>query len=346
MTFFRAFPILAPVKKPLQQALGWVAGYVGANVQFYGGALSLPVVVPAALAGLAAMSALALGGWLADATGGAILSELRRRARLRAPRPPSPSLRGTPTPEEFAADAAVRPRTLVVRLRIGSRLADLAPTLDRGNLYDVSPTGAKRIRGRGRGVRGWLEDNRVGMNYSTLMRYMRLAVRLRALLGLDEHLPLEWLLPGAAASANVPPALQAQCAAAKRKLARLMREHWNFSRLQSHVDRALGLRRLPRTGRAGAGGRTRPLDEVLAENTRRELADFLQARDLSPKLEALRQAAVARFLEAGQGGVSGPGIPCPAPATGSQGTGKKCRTGGLSAERRGRASWKPMDEGV
>ena len=49
MTFFRAFPILAPVKKPLQQALGWVAGYVGANVQFYGGALSLPVVVPAAL---------------------------------------------------------------------------------------------------------------------------------------------------------------------------------------------------------------------------------------------------------------------------------------------------------
>ncbi|MBR4190278.1 MAG: hypothetical protein IKQ55_09990 [Kiritimatiellae bacterium] len=283
------------MKKPLQQALGWVAGYVGANVQFYGGALSLPVVVPAALAGLAAMSAVALGGWLADATGGAILSELRRRARLRAPRPPSPSLRGTPTPEEFAADAAVRPRTLVVRLRIGSRLADLAPTLDRGNLYDVSPTGAKRIRGRGRGVRGWLEDNRVGMNYSTLMRYMRLVVRLRALLGLDERLPLEWLLPGATASAEVPPALQAQCAAAKRKLARLMRENWNFSRLQSHVDRALGLRRLPRPGRAG--GRMRPLDDALADNTRRELADFLQARDLPPKLEALRRKALAGLLE-------------------------------------------------
>ena len=100
MTFLLPFPILVPVKKPLKQALGWVAGYVGANVQFYGGALALPVVVPAALAGLAAMSAVALGGWLADATGGAILSELRRRARLRAPRPPSPSLRGTPTPEQ------------------------------------------------------------------------------------------------------------------------------------------------------------------------------------------------------------------------------------------------------
>ncbi len=330
----------------LKYALREAAGIAGDAARFYVGALALPVVVPAALAGLAAMSALALGGWLADATGGAILSELRRRARLRAPRPPSPSLRGTPTPEEFAADAAVRPRTLAVRLRIGSRLADLAPTLDRGNLYDVSPTGAQRIRGRGRGVRGWLEDNRVGMNYSTLMRYMRLAVRLRALLGLDERLPLEWLLPGGAVSAEVPPALQAQCASAKRKLARLMREHWNFSRLQSHVDGALGLRRLPRTGRTGAGRRARPLDEALAENTRRELADFLQARDLSPKLEALRQAAVARFLEAGQGGVSDSGIPCPAPATGRQGTGKKCRTGGLSAERRGRASWKPVDEGV
>ena len=335
--------MLPPMNTTVKYALREAAGIAGDVVRAYTLPLALPVVLPVAVAGIAALSAAALGSWLAD-SGQDILSELRRRARPRVPRPPSPSLRGTPTPEEFADDAALRPRTLAVRLRIGSRLADLAPTLDRGNLYDVSPTGAKRIRGRGRGVRGWLEDNRVGMNYSTLMRYMRLAVRLRALLGLDERLPLEWLLPGGAVSAEVPPALQAQCASAKRKLARLMQEHWNFSRLQSHVDRALGLRRLPRPGRAG--GRARPLDEVLAENTRRELADFLQARDLPPKLEALRQAAVAGFLEAEQGGVSGPGIPCPAPATGSQGTGKKCRTGGLSAERRGRASWKPVDEGV
>ena len=202
------------------------------------------------------------------------------------------SLRGTPAPEEFAADAAVRPRTLAVRLRIGSRLADLAPTLDRGNRYDVSPTGAKRIRGRGRGVRGWLEDNRVGMNYSTLMRYMRLAVRLRALLELDARLPLEWLLPGAAASAEVPAALQGQYATAKRKLAHLMRAHWNFSRLQAHVDGALGLRRLPRPGRA----KGQPLDGFLADNVRHELADFLQAGDLPPKLEALRRDALHSFM--------------------------------------------------
>jgi hypothetical protein len=280
------------MNKNLQYTLSEAAGIAGATARFYAGALALPVVVPVAVAGVAALSAAALGTWIAGATGRAILSELHRRARLRAPRPPSPSLRGTPTPKEFAADAAVRPRTLAVRLRIGSRMADLAPTLDRGNHYDVSPTGAKRIRGRGRGVRGWLEDNRIGMNYATLMRYMRLAVRLRTLLGLDERLPLEWLLPGAAVAGKVPLELQGQYAAAKRKLVRLMREHWNFSRLQSHVDRALGVRKLPRAGRSVG----KPLEEVLADNVRRELADFLQARDLPPKQEALRRKAVVGFL--------------------------------------------------
>ncbi len=280
------------MKKTVKHALREAAGIAGDTARFYVGALALPVVVPVAIAGVAALSVAALGSWIAGATGRAILSELRRRARLRAPRAPSPSLRGTPAPEEFAADAAVRPRTLAVRLRIGSRLADLAPTLDRGNRYDVSPTGAKRIRGRGRGVRGWLEDNRVGMNYSTLMRYMRLAVRLRALLELDARLPLEWLLPGAAAPAEVPAALQGQYATAKRKLAHLMRAHWNFSRLQAHVDGALGLRRLPRPGRA----KEQPLDGFLADNVRHELADFLQAGDLPPKLEALRRDALHSLM--------------------------------------------------
>ena len=41
----------------------------------------------------------------------------------------------------------------------------------------------------------------------------------------------------------------------------------------------------------------RPLDDALADNTRRELADFLQARDLPPKLEALRRKALAGLLE-------------------------------------------------
>lgn len=282
------------MNKTFQYALREATGIAGDAVRVSVGALALPVVVPVAVAGVAALSAAALGGWIARTTGRAVLSELRRRARLRAPRPPSPSLRGTPTGKELVADAAVCPRTLAVRLRIGSRLADLAPTLDRGNLYDVSPTGAKRICGRGRGVRGWLEDNRVGVNYSTVMRFMRLAVRLRALLGLDERLPLEWLLPGEAPAGKIPSELQGQYAAAKRRLARLMRTHWNFSRLQEHVDGALGLRRLPRPGRSGG----KPMDERLAENVRCELAGFLRDWNLPPRLEALRRESVAGFLEA------------------------------------------------
>ncbi len=280
----------------VKYALRSAAGTAGDVARAYALPLTLPVVLPVAVAGIAALSAAALGSWIAGAAGSAILSELRRRARLRAPRPPSPSLRGTPTPEEFADDAAVRPRTLSVRLRIGSRLADLAPTLDRANRYDVSPTGAKRLCGRGRGVRGWLADHRVGMNYSTLMRYMRLAVRLRTLLALDARLPLEWLLPDAESSAEVPAELRAPYAAARRRLAGLLRAHWNFSRLQAHVDEALGLHRLPRPGCAGTDGK--PLDGILAENVRRELSGFLQERDLPPKLEALRREALAGLLEA------------------------------------------------
>lgn len=289
--------MLPPMNNDLKHALREAAGIAGDVARAYSMPLALPVVLPVAVAGIAALSAATIGTWIAD-SGQTILSELRRRKRLRAPQPPSPSLRGTPTPEEFAADAAESPRTLSVRLRIGSHLADLAPTLDRGNHYDISPTGAKRIRGRGRGVRGWLEDHRVGMNYSTLMRYMRLAIRLRTLLELDDRIPLEWLLPGATATAALPPALQTQYSASKRRLARLLREHWNFRLLQSHVDDALGLRRLPRPGHTGG----KPLDGVLAENIRRELVELVQAHDLTPKLEALRGEMVARLLI--------PSLPC------------------------------------
>ena len=280
--------MIPSMNKTLRHVLNEASDIAGCYARVAVGAPLLPFALPAALAGVAAFTAVALGTGLATKTGRAVLGELRRRARLRAPRPPSPSLRGTPTPQELAADAAAHPRTLAVRLRLGSRLADLAPTLDSGNRWDVSPAGAKRISGRGRGVRGWLEDNRVPVNYGTLMRYKRLAVRLRALLGLDERIPLEWLLPGASPTLPLPAELGPGFAAAKRRLAKLLRAHWNFSRLSEHVDGALGLTRLPRLRRGGAV----PLDETLLENTKRELAGFLQATDLPPRQEALRRRAV------------------------------------------------------
>lgn len=285
------------MKKLLRHVLGEVAGIAETNARFYIGSMLLPVAVPVAVAVVASLSAASFGSWLATATGRCILSELHRRARLREPRPPSPSLRGTPTPEEFAVDAAARPRTLAIRLRLGSRLADLAPTLDSGNRYAVSPAGAKRISGRGRGVKGWMEDNRIRVNYNTLMRYRRLAVRLRALLALDERIPLEWLLPGTAPDREIPRNLQRQCAAARRKLAHLLRSHWNFCRLQKHVDGALGIPHLLQARRAGRTAvRVPASDGIRTENTKRALIAFLRETDLPPRQEKLRCSALAGFL--------------------------------------------------
>ncbi len=211
------------------------------------------------------VTATAFLGFLATETGAAILGELRRRGRLRVPHPATPSLRGTPVVKELKADCAISPRTLVVRLRMGSRLADLEPTLDSGNRYREFPTGAKRIRSRGRGLRGYIEDNRLAVSYSSLMRYRLLALRLRQLLQIDARLPLEWLLPGEAPDRPLPADLQLPYAAARRRLALMLREHRNFDRLRKHVDAKLGIPELLTVRRA-----TRRARE--AERSRRWLA--------------------------------------------------------------------------
>ncbi len=211
------------------------------------------------------VTATAFLGFVATETGAAILGEIRRRGRLRAPHPESPSLRGTPTAKELKADCEIVPRTLRVRLRMGSRLADLEPTLDSGNRYSESPTGAKRIQSRGRGMRGYIADNRLNVSYSSLMRYRLLALRLRQFLQLDSRLPLEWLLPDEAPDRSLPSDLQSQYATGRRRLARLLREHWNFDRLRKHVDAQLGIPEFLSVRRA-----TRQAKE--AEKTRQWLA--------------------------------------------------------------------------
>lgn len=286
---FKCFPFILPaMKNTVKHALREAASIAGDYARIGAAAPLLPFAVPAALAGIAVVGTAAFGTWIVSTAGHTILDELRRRARLRAPRPPSPSLRGTPTAKELIADAEEHPRTLAIRLRLGSRLADLAPTLDTGNRYAATATGPRRIAGRGRGVKGWLADNRIPVNYSTLMRYKRLAVRLRALLRIDDRLPLEWLLPGTTPTRSLPAALLAQYTTARRRLARLLLTHRNFSRLARHVDAALGLPCLPSSHHASAF----PLDDTLLENTRRELASFLQTPDLPPRQEKLRRDAI------------------------------------------------------
>ena len=245
----------------------------------------------------------------ATETGLAIVRELKRRQRLREKLPESPSLRGAPTPAELAADIGTQPRTLVVRLRLGSRLADLEPTLDtsmRG--FKKLGNGQKRFKSHAPGMKGWLADHRIPGNYSTLVRYKKLAQRLRQLLDLDDRLPLEWLLPDTPSDHDLPADLRDPCATARRRLARLLREHWNFSRLQKHVEAKLGIPQLLSARRARAADR-RPSHARRAKGafptppptphpdrvdaTKHELIGFLRETELAPKLSRLREEALA-----------------------------------------------------
>ena len=271
------------------------------------------------------VTATAFVGFLATETGTALLGEIRRRGRLHAPHPGSPSLRGAPTAKELKADCEVSPRTLLVRLRMGSRLADLESTLDSGNHYSESPTGAKRIQTRGRGLRGYIADNRLKVSYSTLMRYRLLALRLRQFLELDARLPLEWLLPGDGPDRPLPSDLQTPWTTARRRLARLLREHGNFDRLRKHVDAKLGIPELLTVRRAGRRAReaersrrwpakrrsrhgravvlgdyTVTTTPTRLDATMRAFARFLEEKGLSPKLAAHRDR-FARWLKEAAG---------------------------------------------
>ncbi|MBR3582345.1 MAG: hypothetical protein IKO01_02735 [Kiritimatiellae bacterium] len=177
-------------------------------------------------------------GVVATETGRAILDGIRRHGRGAAPRPAVPSLRGAPTAAELESDATAWPRTLAIRLRLGSRLADLEPVLDRG-IRRKGKTGC--IRGRAGGMKAYIADACLSISYRTLMRYKLLAVRLRQLLALDPRLPLEWLLPGAAPDRDLPSDLRAPYAAARRRLSRLLRANPNVERLRKHVDAHLGI---------------------------------------------------------------------------------------------------------
>ena len=267
------------------------------------------VLVDAALS--LTVTATAFTAFLVTETGAAILDELHRRRRIRAPRPESPSLRGPPTPKEIAAACAATPRRLLERLRLGSLLADLDPTLDRTFTFTELPNGAKRYRSRGGGLKAYLDDNRIATPYSTLMRYKLLATRLRQLLALDPRLPLEWLLPHSSPTSTIPSDLRAQYWNAHRRLAHLLHEHPNFTRLRKHVDAKLGIPELLRARRNVRDEKSRrrakrpsqhpvirgtsrhmTIDPGRIEATRLALADFLRDKALSPKFAHLHDAAI------------------------------------------------------
>ena len=182
--------------------------------------------------------------------GRALLSRLRRHVSPpepllpAAPQPPV-SLRGVPTPEDIEDIWDIDPRTLSDRLRIGSRLADLEPTLDNRFVFKKTRNGARRIVARQPGLKGWMKKNVPAIKYPTAMHYKKLATRLRQLIGLDARIPLEWLLPDNEEDLSaLSPADREAAAQAKAKLARLLAENPKVTHLTQAVESKLGIMRM------------------------------------------------------------------------------------------------------
>ena len=168
------------------------------------------------------------------------------------------SLRGIPTPEDVEDVWEIDPRTLLNRLRIGSRLADLEPTLDSRFVFKKTRNGIRRIVARQPGLKGWMKKNVPSVKYSTAMHYKKLATRLRQLIGLDARIPLEWILPDNEEDvSSLSPSDRQAAAAAKTKLARLLADNPKITQLTRAVESRLGIMRMvtirriqpPRPGR-------------------------------------------------------------------------------------------------
>ncbi|MBR4251922.1 MAG: hypothetical protein IKQ15_06465 [Kiritimatiellae bacterium] len=192
----------------------------------------------------------ALAAHLAWYGGNRILSRLRRHVSPPEPVPPAApqppvSLRGTPTPEDIEDAWDIDPRTLCGRLRIGSRLADLEPTLDSRFLFKKVRNGSKRICARQPGLKGWMKKKVPSVKYSTAMHYKKLATRLRQLIGLDARIPLEWLLPDNEEDlSSLLPADRKNADAAKARLDRLLAENPKVTHLTRAVESKLGIMRM------------------------------------------------------------------------------------------------------
>ncbi len=244
-------------------------------------ALTPPIVAAFALS--------EIGGWAID--------EIGRQIRIREKRPASPSLRGTPKPADIAGPWAAEPRTLRIRLCIGSRLADLDPTLDHAISRRTFPSGKTVFHSRKGGVKGWLEDRRVAVPYSTVMRYKKLVQRLRSVLQLDERLPLEWLVDGLPEGQALQSGLQEEFQRARRRLGAILRENRTFKALSLYAEKKLGIVRLVTVRKAP--GRRRNGGEKKWKNSGFSVISKDRVVNASPERVEATKEAMGRLLAAG-----------------------------------------------
>ena len=237
---------------------------------------------------VAAFALTEIGAWAID--------EIGRQIRIREKRPASPSLRGTPKPDDIAGLWSAEPRTLRVRLCIGSRLADLDPTLDHTISRTTLPGGKTVFRARKGGVKGWLDDRRVAVPYSTVMRYKKLAQRLRSVLQLDERLPLEWLIDGLPAGQELPEGLQGVFRTARRRFSDILRENRTFKALSLYAEKKLGIVRLVTVRKTPR----RRCDGGIKNGKRRDFSVISQDRMVNAEPERVEatKEAMGRVLKA------------------------------------------------
>lgn len=256
--------------------------------------------------GLAACTG-AIAIHLAFYGGRRLLSRLRRHVSPPEPLPPAApqavvSLRGVPTPKEIEEVWDINPRTLSGRLRIGSRLVDLEPTLDSRFVFGKTRNGSRRIVARQPGLKGWMKKNVPDVKYSTAMHYKKLASRIRQLIGLDARIPLEWLLPdgGESEVSALSPADRQAVAAAKAKLDRLLAENPKFTHLVRAVESRLGIMRMVTIRRIQPPNQGRGRSRKSKENPKNPLisrvgrAGYSVAAD-GPRTEAF-WAAIRKVL--------------------------------------------------
>jgi hypothetical protein len=173
--------------------------------------------------------------------------DLLRRTRMKELRP-TPSLRGTPKPADIDEIWTLKPRTLIDRLRLGSRLLDLEPSVDNSFVFREYPhSGHREIIARHSGIKGWLQDHCPTVAYTTAMAWKKLASRLKTLCGAPANVPLEWLLPDAPeiSTLTTNPALAAAITAARRSLDGFLVEGKTFSGLQKLAEKRMNIVRFP-----------------------------------------------------------------------------------------------------
>jgi len=218
--------------------------------------------------------------------------DLLRRTRMKELRP-TPSLRGTPKPADIDEIWAIKPRTLLDRLRLGSRLLDLEPSVDNSFVFREYPnSGRREIIARHSGIKGWLQDHCPTVAYTTTMAWKKLASRLKTLCAAPANVPLEWLLPDAPeiSSLTSDPALANAITAARRRLDGFLAEGKTFSGLQKLAEKRMNIIRFPAKKLENSlilnhGGPKSEMDRLAAEFRPRGAALLAALKQLPPSPE-------------------------------------------------------------